>query len=449
MPVDSTHGAKPASQGEVSPTCRTWLDSHINYESANSRRFGPPTLERITELVKLMGDPQKTYPVIQVTGTNGKGSTTRLITELLLAHGLSVGTYTSPHLERVNERMAYCGAPIDDDELDEVLSALRSLEPLMSGIPTWFELVTAAALRWFADRAVDVAVLEVGLGGRWDATNVADATVAVVTNVELDHMELLGPTRTHIAREKAGVVGPMSTLVLGETDPELLGVFTERSPVELILRDRDFGVGSNHVAHGGRLLDLWTPGGSYPETFLPLYGAHQAINAACSLAAVQSFFGRPSRREVIQEAFSNVTVAGRLEVLARHPLCLVDGAHNPAGLLALGRSLDEDFALVSPSSERVKPVVVMGMLAGRDATKMLQALGTDHIKMLFACQPGSPRAFPAVALAQRALALGIPTEAIPDPKEAVTRARVVAGEDGMVLVTGSLYLVAEARAAIG
>ena len=190
------------------------LDTHLNLESSLTVAE-PPTLERVSQLVGLMGDPQRSYPVIHLTGTNGKGSTARMITALLVARGLSVGTYTSPDLQGVNERLTWNDEPVSDEALAEVLEGVIRLEELMDAPPTRFEILTASAYRWFADVAVDVAVVEVGLGGRWDATNVADADVAVVTNVSLDHAEILGPTLADIAWEKAGIVKATSRLVLG------------------------------------------------------------------------------------------------------------------------------------------------------------------------------------------------------------------------------------------
>src|SRR5690242_4164888 len=200
-----------------------WLDSHVNLETGvgpSRRRIDTPTLDRARTLVEYLGSPQLEYPALHLTGTNGKTSATRMIGELLATEGLSVGAYTSPHLERMNERMTWNGRPIDDDELVPILDQVATIESSMTDVPTWFELVTAAALGWFADVAVDVAAIEVGVGGTWDATNVVDGRVAVVTNVEIDHVQYLGPTRADIAREKSGIVKPGATLVLGERDPD-------------------------------------------------------------------------------------------------------------------------------------------------------------------------------------------------------------------------------------
>ncbi|MEA2703187.1 MAG: dihydrofolate synthase / folylpolyglutamate synthase, partial [Actinomycetota bacterium] len=254
---------------------RDYIDSHVNLECSVARSAAALRLDRMRRLVGLMGDPQSAYPVIHITGTNGKGSTARMLTALLVERGLSVGTYTSPHLERINERMAWNDEPISDDDFAETVRCVADLEPLLGSPPTHFEILTAAAYRWFADIAVDVAVVEVGLGGRWDATNVADGQVAIVTNVSLDHAEVIGPTLTQIAEEKAGIVKPGSRLVIGETDPGLAGIFARAGAEEVWLRGPDFGCLANELAHGGRRIDLVTPGARYPGVYLPVHGAHQ------------------------------------------------------------------------------------------------------------------------------------------------------------------------------
>src|SRR6266480_5861930 len=229
---------------------RAYLDDHVNLETDASARAAAKRLDRVGRLVELMGEPQRAYPVVHLTGTNGKGSTARMLTALLVAKGLSVGTYTSPHVEHINERIAWNGESISDAAFAEIIEAVASVEQVMDEAPTHFEILTAAAFRWFADIAVDVAVVEVGLGGRWDATNVADGQVAVVTNVSLDHQEVLGPTRADIAQEKAGIVKPGSTLVLGETTPALADIFRAAGAAEIWERGRDFACDGNRLAHG-------------------------------------------------------------------------------------------------------------------------------------------------------------------------------------------------------
>ncbi|HTX01362.1 MAG TPA: Mur ligase family protein, partial [Acidimicrobiales bacterium] len=441
--------------GELPPLGEllAWLDRHVNLEVAGSAasRHAPPDLERMRQLVAAMGDPQLSYPVLHVTGTNGKGSTSRMCSELLLEQGLTVGTYTSPHLEDVNERLAYGLEPIGDEELAGELEAVRAVERFVlqrhaaGAAPTWFEILTAVGLRWFSDVAVEAAVVEVGLGGRLDATNVADAAVAVLTNVELDHTDVLGSTRLEIAAEKAGIVKRGAVVCCGEDDPAILEVVAARSreaqAEALWVRNVDFGCDANQVAYGGRLVDLRTPGASYGEIFLPVHGAHQGENAAIALAAAEAFFGSPIDRGVVEAAFSRLSLPGRLEVVRRRPLVLLDGAHNRAGAEALGAALEEDFAGVG------RLVLVMGCLRGRDPEALLQAIGTDRVALVVACAPPSPRALAAEDVASAARRLGLPARSVDGVSEALEAALAEARPDDLVLVTGSLYVVGSARRA--
>jgi len=424
-----------------------WLDSHQNLERmlADTNR-PPPDLARMRRLMNILGDPQDSYPVIHLTGTNGKTSTARALTTLLMAKGLSVGTFTSPHLEAVNERLTYDGEPIADDQLAELLSDLALLEQMLEGgaaRPTWFELLAAAALRWFAERPVDVGVIEVGLGGRWDATNVVNAQVAVVTNVGLDHVEFLGPTVADIAGEKAGIIKPASTLVLSETSPELVAIFEAEPAARVVLRDRDFELMSNELAVGGRLISLRTPAAEYYDVFLSLHGRHQAYNFLDAVVAVEEFFGAPIEPDLLAEAAAKVRSPGRLEVVARRPLILLDGAKNIPGAEAMAAAIDEEFGDVRSR------IMVVGMLRGKDPGEMLQALAAPKARHVITCPPPSPRAQPADVVAKAALLLGIEAEPSASVAEAVDRARELATDDDLIIVTGSLYVVGAARTAIG
>jgi dihydrofolate synthase / folylpolyglutamate synthase len=423
-----------------------WLDAHVDFESTVPSRRSLPTLERMWEIVALLGDPQQTYPSIHLTGTNGKGSTAAMVTALLGAMGLRAGTYTSPNLSRVNERLAIAGEPIDDRALTEELSALAALEPSLTDRPTRFELLTGAALRWFADEAVDASVVEVGIGGTWDCTNVVDAAVAVLTNVSFDHTEVLGPTLEGIARDKAGIVKAGSTVVIGEMDPALVAVVRqaadEAGAGEIWVRGEEFDCTENRLAVGGRLVDLRTPGGSYDDVLVPLHGPHQGRNAACALAAAEAFFGAPLDPEVVAEGFAAVRVPGRLEVVGRRPLFLLDGAHNVAGTEALAAALVEGFGVSGTA------VAVVGMLRGRDPSAMLAPLRAAGIDVIVACPPRSPRALPAEVVAEAARALGIQVAIAGSTADALEVARSLVSEDGLLLVTGSLYVVGDARAVV-
>jgi dihydrofolate synthase/folylpolyglutamate synthase len=431
-----------------------WLDRHQNLERILAdRRSGPPDPERMRRLVDVLGHPESAAPVIHITGTNGKTSTSRAVTALLMARGLSVGTFTSPHLERINERLSYNGEPISDAELAEVLSDLATIEPLVDGVRfTWFELLTAAALRWFADRPVDVVVLEVGLGGRWDATNVADAAVAVVTNIGLDHLELLGPTRADVAREKAGIVKPATTLVLGEPDPDLLPIFAREAPAELLWTGRDYEVTRNDLAVGGRVLDLRTPSAVYEGVWLDLHGRHQGDNFAAALVAVEALFAAPVEARLVRETAASLRSPGRLEVMDRHPLVVLDGAKNLEGARAAARAVAEELGVEAIRSK----ILVVGMLAGKDAGELLHALDAETARLIVACPPPSPRAQPAEVVAAAARSLAVPVGATaPEVVEAETVADALevalaaAGADDLVLVTGSLYVVGAARSVLG
>ena len=415
-----------------------YLLEHASYDRTG--RIEHPTLERMERLCAAMGDPQHSAPVIHITGTNGKGSTSQIVTRLLMAQGLTVGTYTSPHLERLNERICRDGEPIADEDLAEQLSALADLEGLIGLRPSFFELVTAAAYRWFADVAVDAMVIEVGLLGRWDATNVADGRVAVVTNVGADHMEFAGPSLAHVATEKAGIVKPGSTLVLGETEPDLAAIFQRAGAAAVHERDIDFEVTRNELALGGRLLDVRTPRAEYHELFLPLHGRYQGTNAACALMAVEDFFEAPLAQDVVEEGFAAVQWPGRFEVLGHQPLVIIDGAHNPQGADACAEVMSDDFA---PAGRRL---LVVGFLNGKDPGEMLAALRADEADLVVCCTPESPRAVPASQVGLAARALGCDeVVVVPSVTKACDVALARAGGDDAVLVTGSLYVVGEAR----
>jgi len=415
-----------------------WLDEHVNYEAIAAGTHPRPTLERMVKLCELSGDPQRSTPVVHLTGTNGKGSTARMVTALLNASGLSVGTFTSPDLQRINERLSRDGAPIDDESLAEALIGVATLEAASGVRPTRFEALTLAAFRWFADLPVDAMVLEVGMAGRWDATNVADGTVAVVTNINLDHTDVFS-NRRDIAEEKAGIVKPGSTLVLGETDPELLPLFEDRGQERTWLRDRDLALTDNRLAVGGRSFDLRTPGAAYEEVFLPLHGAHQGTNALLALGAVEAFFDRPLDDEVVRAAFEGVSVPGRFEVVGRNPLVVLDGAHNPAGAATAAATLDD----LAVGGERI---LVVGMNRGHgEPADLLEALDAPLASRVVATQADWPRAVPAEEMAAAAAGLGVEADVVVPVAAAVQAALAGAGPADAVLVTGSLYVVGAAR----
>jgi dihydrofolate synthase/folylpolyglutamate synthase len=328
-----------------------------------------------------MDNPQRTFPVIHITGTNGKTSTARMIERLLREFGLRTGRFTSPHLHDIRERIAFDGEPISEERFvaayDEVAPYLAIVDhrSARSGQPalSYFEVLVAMAYAAFADAPVDVAVIEVGLGGEWDATNVADGLVSVVTPIALDHERFLGSTVVEIATEKAGIIKPGGFAVLAQQDVDAAEVLMEKVAAvqaRVAREGLEFGVLTREVAVGGQLVNLRGLAGDYEDVFLPLYGAHQASNAACSLAAVEAFLGGGEQRidlERVSAGFAGVSSPGRLEVVRRSPTVLVDAAHNPAGAQALVEAVQESFGF-----DRL--VGVVAILADKDARGMLEIL---------------------------------------------------------------------------
>jgi dihydrofolate synthase/folylpolyglutamate synthase len=426
-----------------------YLNAHIDLEKTTGISAGHVaglSLDRMRQVVDVLGEPQRDYPVIHVTGTNGKGSTARMITALLGAHQLAVGTYASPHLEHVTERISRNGEPIEPDELARVIGEIAALEEqqFFTERPSYFELLTAAAFAWFSQVAVDVAVVEVGLLGRYDATNVADGQVAVVTNVGRDHTDGTGDWRARVAAEKAGIVKPGSHLVLGETDKDLRPLFEAEAPEEMWVRDDDFGVVTDRLALGGHVVDLRTPYGEHDEVLVPVHGAHQADNAALAVTVVEAFFGRALAPDVVADAFGDLRLPGRFEVVHRAPLLVLDGAHNVDGAAALASTLADEFDIAGTRRW------VLGVLAGRDPGEMVDALGIRAGDRVVATTPPSPRGVPAADVAAAVEARGVAVEVADDIDRAVAtawRAAEAAGEGDLVMVTGSLYAVGAARTA--
>jgi dihydrofolate synthase/folylpolyglutamate synthase len=414
-----------------------------------------PDLDRIVDLLDLLGDPQKAYPSIHLTGTNGKTSTARMIDALARELGVRTGRHTSPHLESVTERICVDGTPLSPERFAAVYDEVAPFAEIVDGRHpdrvTFFELLTAMGFAAFADAPVDVAVVEVGLGGRWDATNVIQAPVAVVTPISLDHVGILGSTIGEIAAEKAGIICPGAT-VISAPQPESAGLVLAERVAEVgatIRREGlDFGVRSRQVAIGGQMLELQGLAGSYDEVFLPLYGEHQASNAACALAAVEAFVGATERgpldADAVQSAFAAVRSPGRLEIVRRSPTVLIDGAHNPAGAAALAAALEDAFNFD-------KLVAVVAVLDDKDAAGLLEEL-EPVVTSVVATTNSSPRALPASALADVARdVFGDDRVEIADRLDDAIDVAVAAAESQTamggagVIVTGSIVTVGEAR----
>ncbi len=396
----------------------------------------------------MMGRPEFGYPIIHVAGTNGKTSTSRLITVILAAHGLNTGTFTSPHLERIEERIGVNGRTSTPEEFAQAVTDVAGFADLFEKktgeAPSYFELTAAMAFAWFSEQSVDAAVVEVGLGGRLDATNVADGEVAVVTGIDFDHTEILGTTIGQIAAEKLGIVKPGSMLVTGPMPDEALQIATATA-TELGAThyqfDRDFRIEGSDRGVGGWLVSINGTRGDYEDVFLPVRGRHQIANLAVAVAASEALLGGPLDESSLRAGVAEVTSPGRLEPIASSPLVLIDGAHNPQGMRALAAALAEEFA-------NQEWVLVMSAMRDKDLSQMIPQL-RGHVRSAIATQSASDRALPANELAESLRAeLEVPVEPIPDPAEALARARELAGPQGAVLVTGSLYLVGAIRSLV-
>jgi dihydrofolate synthase/folylpolyglutamate synthase len=420
-----------------------------------------PTLDRVRELLDLLGSPQQSAPIVQVAGTNGKTTTTRMIESLLREFGLRTGRFTSPHLHSMRERIAFDGQPIDEERFLATYDDIAPYLPLVDSrheVPlSFFEVLTAMGFAAFADAPVDVSVIEVGLGGTWDSTNVADAQVAVVTPIALDHQRFLGHTIDQIAAEKAGILKPGSYGVLAQQPVEAADVLLARSvEVDAIVAREglEFGVRSRSLALGGQLLFLRGLAGEYDEIFLPLLGAHQAHNAAVALAAVEAFLGGSHAErgrldiDLVRAGFAGVTSPGRLEVVRRSPTVLLDAAHNPAGATATATAIDDDF-------DFTRLIGVFAAMADKDVHGMLEPF-EPVLAELVVTEAASSRAMPVDELAAIAVDIFGPdrVEVVPRLDDALDTAIRLAEEEGAmggagVLVTGSIYTVAEARTLLG
>lgn len=415
-----------------------------------------PRIEPVRRLAELAGAPQLSYPVIQIAGTNGKTSTSRAIESLLRAHGLRTGLFTSPHLVSFTERFQLDGEAVGGQLLAEAWDELRfpleavdaELAAAGQGPITFFEALAVLAFTLFSDAPVDVAIIEVGMGGEWDATNIADAQVAVLSPIDLDHLEILGPDLASIARTKAGIVKAGSTVVSAEQHPEALAEIieaVERECATLLAVGRDFDLGDDLLAVGGRQVEVvGLHGHRYDPAFVPLYGRHQAENIAVAVAAVEAFLGgeRPIPEEVLEEGLGQLTSPGRLQLIGTDPIVYVDAAHNPHGAEALARAVSESFSFDELA-------LIVGSLSEKDAEGVMTALAPIADRVWIA-PVDSPRTLEADELAAAAAdALdGLPVDVSDRLSDALDEARSwAAGSAGRaVLVTGSVLLAGEAIA---
>ncbi|MGH3901719.1 MAG: bifunctional folylpolyglutamate synthase/dihydrofolate synthase [Pseudonocardiaceae bacterium] len=428
---------------------RRWPESRIE-----------PSLDRIAALVDLLGMPQRSNPVLHIAGTNGKTSVARMLDALLRGIGLRVGRYTSPHLQRVTERISLHSEPISPERYVEAYRDIERYVAMVdagSQIPmSKFEVLTGMAFATFADAPVDAAVVEAGLGGSWDATNVADAAVAAITPVAVDHVNYLGSDLAGIAAEKAGIIKPGSVVVLAEQSPVVSGVIAARAAevgATAAREGMEFGVLHRDIVAGGQQLRLQGLGGVYDGIFLPLHGEHQSSNAVLALAAAEAFFGAGATRsldvDAVRDAFATVTAPGRLERVRVAPSVLLDGAHNPHGARALAAALREEFAFR-------RLVAVVGVMRDKDVAGILGELEpvVDEVVVTASSSKRGMDVDKLAAVAREVVgAQRVRVEAqLPEAIEAAVASaeEVAPGESGAaVVVTGSVAMVGEARTLFG
>lgn len=430
-------------------------------ETELSTRWGEtklePSVTRIAALMDVLGEPQRAYPSIHITGTNGKTSTARMIEALLGAFELRTGRYTSPHVQTITERISLDGAPISAERFVETYADIKPYVELVDAREeyrlSFFEVLTGMAYAAFADAPVDVAVVEVGMGGTWDATNVIDASVAVVTPIDLDHTDRLGGTTGEIAGEKSGIIKQGATVILAQQPVDAAQVLLKKAveaDATVAREGMEFGIVSREVAVGGQLLTLRGLGGEYDGVFLPLHGAYQARNAAVALAAVEAFFGvgadhaRTLDADTVRRAFAQVASPGRLEIVRSSPTVILDAAHNPHGARATAEGVSESFGFS-------RLVGVVSTSADKDARGLLEAFEPIFAEVVVTTN-SNPRATDVDALAAIAVEVFGEDRVVVEPRlpDALEAAITLAEEEAEyggagVLVTGSIFTVGDAR----
>jgi dihydrofolate synthase / folylpolyglutamate synthase len=429
----------------------------LSFQEANAllegRGFGiKPDLTRIRRLLELTDNPQLAYPTLHLAGTNGKSSTARIAGAILAAHGLNTGIYTSPHLQSVRERMSLAGwgpsgliwEHIPEQEFALTLEYLLPFIELVerdSGQMTYFEVTTALAFEWMSDRMVAAGVIEAGMGGRWDATNLTRSVVAVLSHIDVDHSRFLGSTPLENAREKVEIIKPGAWAISDRQEPEVEHLVTERARQKgatLRILGRDFHVVGNLTAVGGRVISVETGLARYEDLFVPLHGIYQASNLALAIAASEAFLGRPLDHDTLAAVLADISTPGRLEVVRHRPLVLLDGAHNPHATGALVQSIKEEF-------HHRQVTVVFTVSKDKDIEGMLSNLGSITDRFILS-RFSNPRAAPPSEVAALPALRGKQTKVVDSLEEAIDLAIATAAEDDIVLVTGSLYGVGEARA---
>jgi dihydrofolate synthase / folylpolyglutamate synthase len=414
-----------------------------------------PTLERIAALVDILGSPQLTYPTIHIGGTNGKTTTSRMIDSLLFEMGLRTGRFTSPHLESYLERISINGQPIDAKELifsfNDISAYLDLIDTKFDTPITFFEAITALAFVAFAEHPVDVGVIEVGMGGEWDATNVVDADVSVITPIGLDHMEYLGNTLSEIAATKAGIIKEQGFVVLAQQSPEAAVELLRRAAevgADVAREGLEYSIDSRAIAVGGQLISITGLRGHYDDLFLPLHGKHQASNAAAALIAVEAFFGEQDLDiDAVRRAFASLTSPGRCEIIHRDPTIILDAAHNPHGAQAIAETLASEFTFDEVTG-------IVAVMADKDALGILQAL-EPVMNQIIVTENSAERSMDVSELTKLANQVFGSDRVFAEPTltQAIERAikdsiRPLSDESLAILITGSVVTVGEARTAV-
>ena len=414
-----------------------------------------PTLDRISALVDILGSPQLSYPTIHVGGTNGKTTTSRMIDSLLFEMGLRTGRFTSPHLESYLERISINGQPIDAKELifsfNDISPYLDLMDSKFENPISFFEAITALAFAAFAEHPIDVGVIEVGMGGQWDATNVVDADVSVITPIGLDHMEYLGNTITEIAATKAGIIKEQGFIVLAQQTPEAAVELLRRAAevgADIAREGLEYSIDSRAIAVGGQLVSITGLRGHYDDIFLPLHGKHQASNAAAALIAVEAFFGEQDLDiDAVRAGFANVTSPGRCEVIHRDPTIILDAAHNPHGAKAIAETIQSEFTFDEVTG-------IVAVMADKDALGILQAL-EPVMNQIIVTSNSSERSMSTAALSKLATQVFGADRVFAEEtlQAAIDRAvkdaiRPLSDESLAIIITGSVVTVGEARTAV-
>lgn len=431
---------------ESSHTPTQWLSALVDHEVSSvgisAGHIDGLSLESCRAVLEALGCPDDALKIIHITGTNGKGTVARMCEALIAASGLRVGCYLSPE-GTLAERIRIDGEPIRSEDLDDAIHCVRSAAEAIDHRITAFEAMTLAAIAAFADAPVDVAVIEVGLLGRFDATNVVDGDVAVITNVGADHTDFSSNWKHKIASEKAGIIKSDSIAVIGDVDDEVYEVIASEQCETMLRSGRDFRVDSEVAAIGGRFAQLETHSGATYDVMIPMFGAHQAINAALALQAVESLLGVAVSSDLVGQAFGSLRVPGRVELLAHEPLIIVDGAHNRDAASALGKTLSDSFMVVGSR------IAVIGVMKGRDPVAFISALHQQFaLDALIAVPIDGPRGEPAEVVERAGEQLDLPVLVAPSVERGLERAVQSADAHDVVIVTGSFRLVEPARLSV-